>query len=186
MQLPQLPAFIAALARAPRRIGAIAPSGPHLARLITSEIEADAGRILELGPGTGVFTQALLDRGVSADRLTLIEVEDKFVSLLRRRFPDISVLHHDACQLESLDETFSAAVSGLPLRNMSPDTVEAILSGVFTVLDKHAALYQFTYGRASSVPHDIIERLGLEISLIGRVRRNFPPASVFRISRKIG
>ena len=65
--------FFRALACNPRSVGAIAPSGANLASLITSEITAASGPVLELGPGTGVFTEAMLERGVRESDLTLIE-----------------------------------------------------------------------------------------------------------------
>ena len=79
--------FLRALAFNPRRVGAIAPSGANLASLITSEISRDSGPVLELGPGTGVFTQALLARGVKEQDLTLVEYGSDFVRRLQTRFP---------------------------------------------------------------------------------------------------
>src|SRR5256885_8224095 len=79
--------FFRALACNPRSVGAIAPSGANLASLITSEITAASGPVLELGPGTGVFTEALLERGVREGDLTLIEYGSDVLRRIHAGFP---------------------------------------------------------------------------------------------------
>src|SRR3981189_2360054 len=95
--------FFRALACNPRSVGAIAPSGANLASLITSEITAASGPVLELGPGTGVFTEARLERGVRESDLTLIEYGSDFMRLLQARFPRARVLWMDAAWMASHD-----------------------------------------------------------------------------------
>jgi phosphatidylethanolamine/phosphatidyl-N-methylethanolamine N-methyltransferase len=179
--------FFRALAGAPRTVGAIAPSGPHLAKLITRDISSATGPVLELGPGTGSLTRAILKRGVRQSDLTLIEYGSDFMPLLQLRFPEARILWMDAASIdrENLfrDRPFGAAISGLPLLNIPARKVEAILKGVFNSLRPGGALYQFTYGARCPIPYDLLERLQLEASLLGRVVLNVPPASVFRISR---
>src|ERR1700733_1552011 len=75
----------------PMQVSAIAPSGERLARLMTREVEALDEPILELGPGTGVFTRALLARGVRECDLTLIEFGAEFVDVLHGRFPQARI-----------------------------------------------------------------------------------------------
>lgn len=182
--------FFRALASAPRSVGAIAPSGPNLANLITREISAATGPVLELGPGTGVFTKALVARGVRERDLTLVEYGSDFMRLLQMRFPHARVLWMDAAWLESSklfeDRPFGAVISGLPLLNMSPQKVEAILTGAFSSMRSDGVFYQFTYGMLCPVGNAHLERLGLQASCMGRVLLNMPPASVYRIIRKPG
>ena len=83
----------------PLRVGAIAPSGPALAAMMTGEVSAASSPVIELGPGTGVFTRALLERGVAEHDITLVEFGSDFVSLLERRFPQARVLQLDAAKL---------------------------------------------------------------------------------------
>lgn len=187
MRSPPLNAFLSAFLAEPGKIGAIAPSGRRLARLITSEIEPSAGRVLELGPGTGVFTNALLKRGLRPCDLTLVETEARFISLLQQRFPGVTVLQQDARELAACRAQLgpqAAIVSGLPLRNMPSEMIHAIVGGGFSLLERGGSFYQFTYGHACSVPVNILEELGLQAEMLGRVRLNLPPASVFRISRR--
>lgn len=186
MQQPPLAAFFSALLAEPRKIGAVVPSGGRLARLMTSEIEPSAGKVLELGPGTGVFTEALLKRGLPARDLTLVELETRFIAPLQQRFPDVTILQRDARELAACKAEIgpqAAIVSGLPFRNMPLEVIAAVIGCGFSLLERGGAFYQFTYGQSCSVPPDVLEVLGLQAERLGRVRLNIPPASVFRISR---
>jgi phospholipid N-methyltransferase len=180
--------FFKSWTRDPRQIGAILPSGQVLAKIIASEISAGCGPVVELGPGTGVFTRALLARGVRECDLTLVECNMSFVPLLRARFPEARVLITDAARLRPLDvcanEKVAAVVSGLPLLAMSPRKVFAILAAAFSCLRNDAALYQFTYGLSCPVRRPYLDRLGLKAVRVGRAIRNMPPATVYRISRR--
>jgi phosphatidylethanolamine/phosphatidyl-N-methylethanolamine N-methyltransferase len=178
--------FFRAFACSPRSVGAIAPSGADLANLITSEINAGSGPVLELGPGTGVFTKALLERGVSESDLTLIEYGSDFMRLLQVRFPRARVLWMDAAWMGSynlFEKPLGAVVSGLPLLNFSAGKVAAILAATFSKLRDGGAFYQFTYGMQCPVPKAQLDELGLKASCMGRVLLNVPPASVYRITR---
>ncbi len=172
----------------PLRVAAVAPSGESLARLMTCEITSDHGPILELGPGTGVFTRALLARGVSENQLTLVEYGGDFVPMLQSRFPEARILTMDAAKLGHLDlfpdEPVGAVVSGLPLLSMPLRKITSILSGAFTHIRQGGAFYQFTYGPLCPVPRPILDRLGLKATFVGRTVRNLPPASVYRITRR--
>lgn len=70
---------------------AVAPSSSSLARAITQGLGPDSGPILELGPGTGVFTRCLIDRGVSRQSITAVEIGEAFADRLRRDLPGVNV-----------------------------------------------------------------------------------------------
>lgn len=169
----------------PLGVGAVAPSSRALADLITAEITTETAPVIELGPGSGAFTMALLDRGIPQARLALIEQSPTFAFALRQRFPAASVLCIDAAVLGSLDvfpgEGAGAVVSGLPLLLMPPSKVSAILARAFARLRPGGAFYQFTYGARSPVPRPILERLELTATRIGGALVNIPPAAVYRI-----
>ncbi|WP_407167939.1 class I SAM-dependent methyltransferase [Bradyrhizobium sp. ORS 111] len=180
--------FFRAWVRNPLQVAAVAPSGPAVSSLMAQEITADTGPVLELGPGTGVFTRALLRRGVRQRDLTLIEYGSEFIPLLQRRFPGARVLWMDAAWLrkERLFEGASvgAVVSGLGLLAMPQEKVRAILDGAFGYLRHDGAFYQITYGPRCPVAGAVLDRLDLQASCIGQTFRNLPPASVYRISRR--
>ena len=180
--------FFLAWMSAPRRVGAIAPSTAALGELITREISPQSAPVLELGPGTGVFTYELLKRGLRQQDLTLVESGADFIGLLQMRFPGARVLWMDAARIGGdntlADTQFGAVVSGLPLLNMPPRQVIAILTGAFARLRPGGAFYQFTYGPTCPVPRAILERLGLRARRVDRLLRNVPPAAVYRFTRR--
>jgi phosphatidylethanolamine/phosphatidyl-N-methylethanolamine N-methyltransferase len=173
--------------RDPGGVAAIAPSGRALAALITREIDANTGPVLELGSGTGAFTAALIGRGVAAADLTLIEQNEGFARLLAARYPEARVLAIDAAAVDAAEHDdgrpFGAAVCGLGLLNMRDDVVEAILRAAFARMAPGAALYLFTYGPRCSVKTEILATLGLAAVRTGTAYRNIPPASVYRLTR---
>lgn len=179
--------FFRAWARAPLRVASITPSSPSLSALITREIHSSEGPVLELGPGTGVFTQALKQRGVAERDITLVENGAEFIPLLRRRFPDARLYQMNACDIGGTrlpeGDLFGCVISGLPLLSMRSDTVMRILDGCFFRIRAGGAFYQFTYGLKCPVSAALLERLGLRAERIGWTLRNVPPAAVYRISR---
>jgi phospholipid N-methyltransferase len=180
--------FFGAWLRNPRAIGSVTPSSRRLARLITSRIGPGDGPVIELGPGTGVFTEALLARGVREQDLYLIESQPDLVALLRRRFPAACVLQLDAARLGALDpfdgRLATAAISGLPILWFGRGTAERILRGLLGLMRADAALYQFTYQLWCPIPRALRDALDLEAVRIGWTPANFPPASVYRITRR--
>jgi phosphatidylethanolamine/phosphatidyl-N-methylethanolamine N-methyltransferase len=172
----------------PRRVGAIAPSGAALADIITREITPCEAPVIELGAGTGVFTQALLSRGLREQDLTLVESGSDFASLLQQRFPKARLLHIAAARLGDHDLfgriAAGAVVSGLPLLAMPVRKVISILGGAFSQLRSGGAFYQFTYGASCPVHRRILDRLGLKATRIGGVLLNVPPATIYRITRR--
>lgn len=181
------PRFLRSWIADPLRVAAIAPSSQALARLITKEIHPSHGPVLELGPGTGVFTRALLARGVREEDLTLVECGADFAGPLQARFPSARVVQIDASRLARHalygDARVGAVVSGLPLLSMPPRKVMAILAGAFEQLRPAGCFYQFTYLPRCPVPRAVLARLGLKATRIGGTLLNVPPAVVYRIER---
>jgi phosphatidylethanolamine/phosphatidyl-N-methylethanolamine N-methyltransferase len=180
-------AFLRSWLAAPRKVGAIAPSGEALARVMTRSIGPATGHVVELGPGTGVFTQSLLSRGVDERDLTLIEFDEEFARRLRRRFPKARVIFGDAANIGDMDlkrdSRVGAVVSGLPLLNMPAATVSSILRGSFEHLHQDGDFYQFTYACRSPIDQQILGTLELQSTFVGSTWINLPPASVYGIRR---
>lgn len=179
--------FARSWAEDPLRVAAIAPSSRSLARLITRDIAPASGPILELGPGTGVFTAALIARGIDEADLTLVELGSAFAALLRTRFPRARVIEANAARLDPAAlfpiTKAGATVSGLGLLSMRPRAVIAILKSAFACMSPDGAVFQFTYGPTCPVPPAILARLGLKATRTGGTWANLPPASVYRIER---
>src|SRR3712207_8426237 len=102
-------------------MGAVTPSSKMLARTMASYVDPRIpGPVIELGPGTGPVTDALIRRGIAQDRLILVEYSPDFCQLLRRKFPKATIIQGDAYDLEDalggiLTELAAATVSSLPL-----------------------------------------------------------------------
>jgi phosphatidylethanolamine/phosphatidyl-N-methylethanolamine N-methyltransferase len=165
--------------------GAVAPSGRDLALKMASAIDpAMPGPIIELGPGTGPVTQALIERGVAPERLVLIEYSADFAALLRHRFPGVTVVRGDAYALRSvlapLDLPPAAAVvSSLPLLTKPEKVRTQLLKDAFLMLSPGCPFVQFTYMPNSPVP---LDRTFLA-SGSRRVWKNLPPARVWTYRR---
>lgn len=132
--------FFRTWATSPLKMGAISPTSRGLCRLMVRHAEADPnGYVLELGPGTGVVTECLIEAGIAPERIVSVEYDRDFSALLRKRFPEVNVIHGDALDLdrtlgEFRDVTFSAVLSGVPLLTLSKEKrvryVEAALDRV--------------------------------------------------------
>ena len=182
-----LPFFKAWLA-APLRVAAIAPSGPALARAITAGIGPESMPVIEFGPGTGVFTQAILDAGVDPERLIVVEAGAAFAALMRQRFPRVRLVEGCAGSLAGVplfgQGQAGAVVSGLPILSMPKPVVRAILTKAFSELRPGGAMLQFTYGYRCPVAEAVLDDLGLVARRTATVIVNAPPASVYRIERR--
>lgn len=141
----------------PGRIGAIAPSGAQLARAMAEAIpESSILPVLELGPGTGAITAAVLGRIGDPGRLVMVECEEAFRSRLAGRFPGARILIGDAFDLRStLDgapQRYCAIVSGLPLLNFPRARREKLLRDCMELLEEGGVFVQFSYGLRAPVP----------------------------------
>ena len=182
--------FFLSWLRRPGRTGAMMPSGPALAAALAAEIDIGApGAVVELGPGTGRVTEALLTAGVDPGQLIAIERNASFCKTLRQRFPDIHVIWGDARALASLLQRTNArpvkaVVSSLPLLNLSNQDRRAILSQIAAVLDDSGVMVQYTYGPTEPISAELAAELGLTGERASWVLANFPPAAVWRYRRR--
>ena len=78
-------------------MGAVMPSSKMLARTMAQYVDVESeGPVVELGPGTGAITNALIEHGVDQKRLVLVEYNPSFCALLRDRYPQATVVQGDA------------------------------------------------------------------------------------------
>jgi phosphatidylethanolamine/phosphatidyl-N-methylethanolamine N-methyltransferase len=183
--------FIRSWIENPRLIGAVSPSGRALAKAMASYVDVEKpGSVIELGPGTGPVTQALLARGVPAERLVLVEYEQRFCHLLGERFPGVKIIQGDAYRLKAtlqgkIDGKIAAVVSSLPLLvRPERDRIE-LLHQAFDLMGPDGLFVQFTYGLTIS-PMPIRSKHGGG-AYVGKgsppILLNIPPARVWRYRR---
>jgi phosphatidylethanolamine/phosphatidyl-N-methylethanolamine N-methyltransferase len=165
--------------------GAVAPSSPQLARAMAAYVDpARPGFVVELGPGTGVVTQALIERGVAPERIVSIEYNGDFCSLLRQRYPGVHFVHGDAYRMPQAiadivgDEPrpLAAVVSSLPLFTRPLPERVRLLDESFARMEPGAPFIQFSYALVSPVPHGATR---FEMERSNWVVRNLPPARVW-------
>ena len=161
--------------------GAVSPSGRFLARAMARAVDpTGTAPIVELGPGTGPITEALLAQGVAPGRLLLVEFDAAFCRLLRKRFPGVKVVQADAYHLREslalhLAEPAAAFVSSLPLLTKPEDQRLALLEDAFALMTAEGAFVQFTYGLLSPIPG----AASYPTDVSAPVWLNLPPARVW-------
>jgi len=166
----------------PIRTGAVMPSGKALARRMARCVDPNSvGPVIELGPGTGPVTEALVQWGIDPKRLVLVEFDPDFCRLLRTRYPEATVVQGDAYRLRRLlggivREPAAAVVSGLPLMTKPPRTRLRLISDAMALLKPGAPFVQFTYAMGSPIPKDLGAIKGEPSELIWL---NVPPARVW-------
>jgi len=181
--------FIRSWIERPLTIGAVAPSGKVLARTMARYVDPNSsGPVVELGPGTGPVTEALIQAGVDPSRLVLVEFNPAFCRILRARYPEATLVQGDAYSMRRLLETLliqpaAAVVSGLPLITKPLRMRMRLLRDAFDLMRPGAPFVQFTYSVASPVP----KRLGgFSVEASERIWMNIPPARVWVYRRTEG
>lgn len=174
--------FIRTWIEKPLAIGAVTPSSRALARIMAGYINPSRpGPIIELGPGTGPVTEALLAQGIEPSRLVLVEFDPTFCRLLRARYPSATVVQGDAYSLKRLlagllKQPAAGVVSGLPLFTKPLRTRVRLLFEAFSLMSPNAPFVQFTYNAVPPIPK-WLDRVSAEAS--ERVWMNIPPARVW-------
>lgn len=149
---------------------------------MAAAVDLDAkGPIVELGPGTGVVTYALLKRGIAPSRLVLVEYDHDFCALLAARYPGVRVVQGDAYALKDrlsavLDAPMSAVVSSLPLLTKPVELRLKLLKEAFDLMAPGGRFVQFTYSIGSPMPR---EGQPFAADVSPRIWRNVPPARVW-------
>ncbi|MFN8832005.1 MAG: class I SAM-dependent methyltransferase [Labrys sp. (in: a-proteobacteria)] len=181
--------FLRSWTRRPLTIGSVTPSGRALSRAMARQVDPRSeGPVIELGPGTGPVTEALIEHGIAEERLILVEYSAEFVHLLRRRFPKATVIQGDAYALEETladhrGRKAAAVVSSLPLILKPEPQRLSILRQAFDLMAPGAPFIQFTYAVISPLPlrhGEFTWRAGRRIWL------NVPPARVWTYRRGAG
>jgi phosphatidylethanolamine/phosphatidyl-N-methylethanolamine N-methyltransferase len=174
--------FIRSWIEKPLSTGAVMPSSRVLARAMARYVDPKSnGPVIELGPGTGPVTEALVRRGVDPARLLLVEFNPDFCRLLRSRYPAATVVQGDAYRLRRLLEGYmkepaAAVVSGLPLVTKPLRTRLRLISEAMTLLAQGAPFVQFTYAMLPPIPKELS---GVRADSSELIWMNLPPARVW-------
>ena len=182
--------FLRQALRNPRAIASIAPSGPTLGRAMVAALPKNFSTLVELGPGTGPVTQALLEHGVPPKNIMAIEHNRELGLALRRKYPQVPISITDARHLPQVlrdcewPSQVDVIVSSLPLRALSDETVEQIITSANSCLKIGGVFVQYSYRAGSPVPASLCRRLGWEVEALDKVWKNLPPARVYRYTKR--
>lgn len=182
--------FIKEAVRAPHLTGAIAPSSRHLARVIVEKARvAEAARILEIGPGTGVFTRRILDAKQPQAQFLAVERNPNFVTDLQVRFPELNVVSGCASKLRAHASDHAvhdadSIVSGLPWAIFDEHAQRGILGEIRDVLAPGGTFATFAYFGPHWLPggqsfRKLLRSVFPNTKTSHVVVRNVPPAFVY-------
>lgn len=175
-------AFLLGFLRRPGLVGSVVPSSRFLERRLINIANIGKARlVVELGPGTGGTTRAILDALPKDSRLLAIEIDPQFASLLRSD-PDPRLTVHLG-SAEHIRETLAAyslsrpdvIVSGIPFSTMSPGLGQRILHALWSSLAPGGRFvaYQFR-GQVALIGRELLGKPNIEVELL-----NVPPVRVY-------
>jgi phosphatidylethanolamine/phosphatidyl-N-methylethanolamine N-methyltransferase len=137
----------------PQRTGSVAPSSPQLGAAMARWLPRNPDSyVLELGPGTGAVTDALLKHGLREDRLIAIEFNENLAKMLHKRYRKAQIIAGDAWELDKLihhcerpTKQVGAVISSLPLMNFPKEKAEELGRKIRSVLEPHGHWVQYSY-----------------------------------------
>jgi phospholipid N-methyltransferase len=173
--------FLKRFLSAPGRVGSVAPSSRFLCREMIKQIPWHKVRtIVELGPGTGVFTGAILRKKRADATFMVIERDPDFRKLLQSRFPGI-LIKNEALQLNnylaemSMDRV-DVIISGLPFAVFPAEIRSAILDEIVKALAPGGLFITFQY--SLQLHSELQQRFStVDVSFTAL---NIPPAFIYQ------
>lgn len=174
--------FIKGMISTPKTVGAIMPTSARMAARMASIIDTGSGLpVLELGPGTGVITKAILDKGVKPENLVSVEYSSEFVRHLRGKYPGVNFINGDAFSLaETLEnyrgQKFDCVISGIPLLNFPMHQRVKLVEDLLKLVPVGRPIVQFSYGPVSPV---VARPDSYVIKHFDFIVRNIPPAQIW-------
>lgn len=166
----------------PKAVGTFIATGPVTARKMASVIDIGSGLpVLEVGPGTGTITKAILARGVEPENLYAVEYSHDFAVHLRRTYPGVNVIEGDGFELDTAlggnsGLKFDSVVSGVPLLNFPVEKRIAYVEQLLDRIPSGRPVVQITFGPKSPVPPGLGN---YEVEKLDFIIRNIPPATLW-------
>lgn len=173
----------------PKAVGAIVPTSGVTARKMASVVRPESDDlVLELGPGTGVITRAILARGIKPEKLVSIEYSKDFVDRLTQELPGVNFVHGDAFDLETAlapwkGQRFDAVISAIPMLNFPVEARIRLVESLLDLMPAGRPIVQITYGALSPVPAG---RGSYTVDRFDFIVRNIPPAHLWIYRRPEG
>jgi phosphatidylethanolamine/phosphatidyl-N-methylethanolamine N-methyltransferase len=181
--------FIRGMMAQPKTVGAIMPTSARMAAKMASIIDTGSGLpVLELGPGTGVITKAILDKGVKPENLVSIEYSTQFYQHLTGKFPDVHFINGDAFNIADTlkayrGRKFDCVISGIPLLNFPMHQRVSLIESLLDLMAPGRPVVQFSYGPKSPVAK---RPDSYKVEHFDFIVRNIPPAQIWHYKRTHG
>lgn len=170
----------------PKRVGSIWPTSAITARRMASVIDPTSGLpVLELGPGTGIITKAILETGVAPENLVSVEFSTDFYQHLVKTYPGVQFINGDAFDLDRTlgalkQQMFDSVVCAIPLLSFPMDKRTHLLETALKRIPAGRPFMQITYGPVSPI---IANPDRYKITHYDFVMRNIPPAQLWIYTR---
>ena len=185
--------FVREFARDPVQLGAVAPSGPDLARLMVESADLGPGQVVvELGAGTGPMTAEIL-RQRPEGPLVVLEPNPSLATVLRERFPGLHLEERYAQDLRAIltamgHDRADRVVSSLPWAIWTEELQAEIFAAILDVLAPDGKMVTFAYVHALALPaakrlRRALEARFSEVRTTRTAWRNLPPALVYVCSQ---
>jgi phosphatidylethanolamine/phosphatidyl-N-methylethanolamine N-methyltransferase len=186
--------FLRQVITRPTATGAIAASSVFLARAMVEDLELDqAEAVLEYGPGTGAFTQFILQGLKPTAQFAAIEVNPKFAEIFKARYPSVSLFEDTVAHARTLCDSagirsVDCIVSGLPWAVFSESMQVQCLDEMMRVLKPGGQFVTFAYVHSMVLPPAkrfvrLLSKYFTSVSKSSVVWLNVPPAFVYRCRR---
>jgi phosphatidylethanolamine/phosphatidyl-N-methylethanolamine N-methyltransferase len=165
-----------------KAVGSIVPTSGITARRMASVVNPHSGLpVLELGPGTGVITKAILQKGVQPQNLVSVEFSTDFFQHLVKTYPGVDFINGDAFDLDKTlglrrDQQFDSVVSAVPLLNFPMHMRVSLIDDLLSRVPVGRPVVQISYGPLSPV---VAMPDRYQISHYDFVVRNIPPAQLW-------
>jgi len=167
----------------PRDVGAIMPSSKKLSRKMVENINFNSAKyIVEYGPGTGVFTDKLIEKRNKNTIILIIESNNEFYNLLKDKFKEEKNLFIINDSAENVDKHLQIhnisdvdyVISGLPFASLPKNVSCSILNKTNKILKKEGKFITFQY---TLLKKEFINQYFKKID-IKREFANIPPAYI--------
>ncbi|MDX1349848.1 MAG: rRNA adenine N-6-methyltransferase family protein [Putridiphycobacter sp.] len=185
---PQKRKFLKTFFKERKQVGAVAPSSRFLVKKMCDSIDFKSAKvIIELGPGTGVFTREILKRASDHTKIFVFELNEDFYRILKNKFSDkrIILVNESAEHLEMTLKSHQvseadAIISSLPLTVIPEPVKSNIVKASHQILKRDGIYVQYQYSlNAKKLIESIFGKLNLRFSLI-----NLPPAFIYFAVKK--
>lgn len=186
--------FFKQFLKSPKETAAVTSSSKELSKLIVNMADLSSKRcVVELGPGTGAFTEEILGQVDPETLFFCLEINREFVSDMRRKYPEATVYHASSTDIgkylaKNNREGCDCIISGLPWALLDRSLQEELLDSIYDSLDEGGIFLTIAHITGLVFPpgRRFQKLLGMKFNKVSRSRiiwGNVFPAFVYRCTK---